>query len=139
MAQLAEVARDPKRAAKLKGALNGDPTGDRVLAAIFATVPSVGIGDTWQLRTLKDARATRPPLQYIVPGISVGSLSIVYGAPGTLKSMLLADLCVCVAMGAPWLSPLPGESGSGLSTLQVPVMWLDFDNGRRRTDERFGS
>jgi len=95
----------------------------------------------WKLRTLKDAYKPRDPLQYVIDGLfSLPSLNIVYGAPGSLKSMVLADAAVCVASGQKWLEPLPvgeGEGGRTLNTMQVPVLWIDFDNGTRRTDERF--
>src|SRR5690606_14690163 len=64
----------------------------------------------------------------------------VYGAPGSLKSMLLSDLCCCVAAGTPWLAPMPGDSvkpGLTLNTTQAPVLWIDYDNGVRYVDERF--
>lgn len=94
----------------------------------------------WQgyLRNLSDAYKPRPPVQYVVDGLFArGSLNIVYGAPGTLKSMLLADMCVCVAAGVPWLPGLP-DSGDvyAMPTTQTGVLWVDYDNGSRRTDER---
>ena len=92
----------------------------------------------WEVRTLADAYAPRDPLQYAVENLfALPSLSITYGAPGTLKSMLLTDLSICVAGGLPWLSPLPdSEQNTTRKTDQAPVLWLDFDNGQRRTDER---
>jgi hypothetical protein len=48
------------------------------------------------------------PLIYVVEGLfPLPSLSIVYGAPGTIKSLLMADLAICAAAGLPWLPPLP--------------------------------
>jgi hypothetical protein len=92
----------------------------------------------WQIYTLVDAYRPRPPLEYAVSGLfSLPGLSIIYGAPGTLKSMLMVDMAACVAAGLPWLPPLPAkEDVSPLETLQVPVLWCDFDNGKHRTDER---
>ncbi len=94
----------------------------------------------WRLRTLTDAYAERPPLQYLVEGLlPCPSLSVVFGGPGSLKSMLLADLAVAVVSGAKWLEPLPSSQsapGVTFSTLQATVLWIDFDNGIRRTDER---
>lgn len=94
----------------------------------------------WKLRTLVDAYEERPPQKYLVDGLlPCPSLSIVYGGPGSLKSMLLADLAVCVVSGAQWLEPLPGETSANtvtLNTQQAAVLWVDFDNGTRRTDER---
>lgn len=94
--------------------------------------------DPWKIYTLKDAEKPREPLVWVVDGIiSAGSLSIWYGAPGTLKSMILADLSVCVASGSRWLVDQRGGGGYGVA--RGPVMWLDFDNGQRRTHERFGA
>jgi len=95
--------------------------------------------DPWQVFTLRDAFAPRDPLVWIVEGIvSAGSLNIWYGAPGTLKSMLLSDMAVSVAAGYRWLSK-PAEPLTGLFTTPGAVMWLDFDNGQRRTHERFAA
>ncbi len=92
---------------------------------------------TWQFRTLKDAYQPRPPLEFAIDQIlMMPSLNIVYGPPGSLKSMLLADACLCVALGCLWLDGLL-DATQGIKTQQMPVMWLDFDNGARRTDERF--
>lgn len=94
----------------------------------------------WHLRSLADAYAERPPLPYLVDGLlPCPSLSIVYGGPGSLKSMILADLAVTIVAGEKWLEPLPGsdkEAGVTFATTQAPVLWIDFDNGIRRTDER---
>ena len=92
--------------------------------------------DPWKIFTLRDAFQPRPPLTWLVDRIlPTGSLSIWYGAPGTLKSMILADLSVCVAGGLRWLTNTQGAGG--YRTEQSPVLWLDFDNGARRTHERF--
>lgn len=103
--------------------------------------------DPWQVFTLADAYQERPPVEYVAGRLfALPSLNIVYGAPGTLKSFLLADLAVCVAGGLEWLPPAPwlngsrnGSGGRGIPTRQRAVMWLDFDNGRRRTHDRFGA
>ena len=95
----------------------------------------------WNFRTLDNAYAERKPTQYVVGQLfALPSLNIVYGAPGCLKSMLLADMAVCVAGGLDWLEPLPESEHTRLfPTLQKPVLWIDFDNGARRTDDRFGA
>lgn len=99
--------------------------------------------DSWQAYTLADAYQERPPLEYIAAGLfALPSLNIVYGAPGTLKSFLLADLATCAAGGHHWLEPAAWVNGNlarGIPTRQVPVMWVDYDNGRRRTLDRFGA
>ena len=55
------------------------------------------------------------------------SLSVVYGASGSLKSMLLADAMANVVKGRSWL---------GREVIKAPALWVDFDNGKRRTHER---
>jgi hypothetical protein len=105
--------------------------------------PPAPPSDPWQVFTLADAYLVRPPVEYIAAGLfALPSLNIVYGSPGTLKSFLLADLAVNAAAGAEWLPPAPWVNGNlakGIPTRQCPVMWLDFDNGRRRTHDRFGA
>jgi hypothetical protein len=89
----------------------------------------------WERRTLADGRERRDPVRYVIDGlIERPSLNVVYGAPGTLKSMLLADMCVCVASGIDWLPEKLG--GDGTKVECVPTLWVDLDNGVRRTDER---
>lgn len=99
--------------------------------------------DPWQVFTLEDAYQDRPPVEYIAAGLfALPSLNVVYGAPGTLKSFILADLAVCAAAGLEWLTPAPwvnGNQASGIPTRPCPTMWIDFDNGRRRTHDRFGA
>lgn len=92
----------------------------------------------WQLFTLADAYAPRPPTRYVVEDLfPLPSLSVVYGPPGSLKSLILADLAVCVAAGLPWLPPMPREAGLPKAVSPVPVFWADFDNGPRLTHARF--
>jgi len=99
--------------------------------------------DPWVPFTLKDCYQERDPIKHIAGNVfDQGSLNVVYGSPGTLKSFLLADLFLCVAAGKPWLQPAPWQSdntGNGLQTMQTPGLWLDFDNGQRRTLDRFSA
>lgn len=90
----------------------------------------------WNIRGLSNAFAYREPTEYIVDKFFArGTLNIVYGAPASMKSMLLADLAACVVTGKEWLiGSLDG--GRGIATARHPVFWLDMDNGTRRTDER---
>ena len=95
-------------------------------------------GTGWDYRTLKDAFAPRPPTQYVVEGLfPLGSLNIVYGAPGSLKTMLLLDMAAAVVQGGDWLPPVPGkQEQTARATVQGPVLWLDFDNGGAAMDAR---
>jgi putative DNA primase/helicase len=64
-----------------------------------------------QIHTLEEAFKPRQKRQYLVTRlIPLPSLTIVFGAPGGFKSLLIADLATCVAAGLPWLSPLPQNS-----------------------------
>lgn len=91
----------------------------------------------WNFRTFIDSYAPRYPLTYAIDGLfSLPSMNVIFGAPGSLKSMFMADACVCVALGVPWLTGLI-DMGPSIKTIQCNVMWIDFDNGEYRTDERF--
>ena len=108
------------------------------MKATFAADPSTPPALLWegQARTLADAYAPRPPVEQLVRGvITRPSLNITFGPPGSLKSLFIGDLAVCVARGLVWLPRLDGSGG--FATQQVPVIWLDFDNGVRDSDDRF--
>ena len=137
---------DPKTTKLLKEYAALDPDQLRLFhqAAIQGEEIQDETADPWQPFTLADAYLDRPPIEYVVSGIfSLPSLNIVYAAPGTLKSFVLADMAVCVAAGEIWLTPAPWRPGDaglpGIKTTKAPVMWLDFDNGARRTHERIGA
>ena len=97
--------------------------------------------DPWLPFYIADALQDRPPVEYIAAGLfPLSSLNIVYGAPGCLKSFVLADLAISAAMGATWLPAAPWQPGStGFPTRQAPVIWIDFDNGERKTHDRIGA
>jgi len=128
---------------------NGLPDVDQLVSeALIAPRPPIDqggpkLGRMWQIFTLSDAYQERPPLKYYVDGVfHEASLNLVFGAPGSLKSMLLADMAANVTMGKPWLSPLPtveSQGGRSFQTVQTSVLWVDYDNGRRRTHERFSA
>jgi hypothetical protein len=97
--------------------------------------------DPWDVFTLEDAYQDRQPVEFLAAGIlTAGSLVIPYGAPGALKSFLLADLAVCIAAGMDFLPPahwINGNRATAIKTKQSPVIWLDFDNGKNMTHRRF--
>jgi hypothetical protein len=100
------------------------------------------VGDPWNKRTfsLVDAEvaAKSPRAESVVDGlIRERSLYCVFSPPGAYKSMLIADMAVCVSAGAPYLGALPGRFGTGRGTKQRAVLWLDFDNGQDVTHARF--
>ena len=70
--------------------------------------------EDWHVYTLENAYEERPPLRHVIDGLFPSpSLSIIYGAPGTIKSLLVADLAICLAAGLP---PLPRPPA-------VPAPW----------------
>ena len=90
-------------------------------------------GDPWtgNIFTLRDAYADREPIHYAVDGLfSRPSLNIVYGHPGTLKSLIAGDIAIHVAGGCEW---------QGHAVEKSATLWLDLDNGKRRSHERFGA
>lgn len=90
----------------------------------------------WMFRTLHEARTPRPPTEYIIDKyLETHSLNILYGAPGSFKSMIALDMALAVAGGQDWLPGVFGQ-GKGATVKQSPVIWIDMDNGTRRTDQR---
>lgn len=92
--------------------------------------------DSWKRLTLADAFRARPPVERVVAGLlRRGSISIWYGAPGTQKSLLIADMCICVISGTRWLRGVDGAGG--YETKRAAIAWLDLDNGEGLSLERF--
>lgn len=124
----------------IKSLLNGNFHTPETVAAQNAAGELI---KTWNIRTLSNAYEEREPWKYIIDGlIPYPSLCAFYGGPGSLKSMILADMAACIASGQRWLEPLPVEQSSppiSFKVEQSPVFWIDFDNGTRRTDERVES
>lgn len=89
-----------------------------------------------QLHTAKNALMARPPREYIVERLMFRpSLSMVYGFPESLKTNLVMDLAVCVAVGKIWLA---GNSKTkGFTVKQSPILWVDADSGMDTLDGRF--
>jgi len=85
-----------------------------------------------------DALKPLPPLRWVVkPILARPSVSIFFGAPKGLKTLLLLDLAISVAAGKKWLTTPTG--GGGFEVTPSPVAWLDCENGLRRMSERIGS
>lgn len=95
-------------------------------------------GGVWSFKSIADAQEELEPIEYIVNKvIAKPSVNIFFGAPGTMKSMLLGDMCMSILGGENWLeSP---EGVGGLETSFCPIIWIDVDNGDRRSRERFGA
>lgn len=103
----------------------------------------------WKLGGVRTAKATRPPIHYIVPGlIACPSVNMLFGPPSAKKTMLLADLMTALVSGTKWL-PVQGSWGgvdfdTNLATVDPDgainyhggVMLIDGDTGPARTSER---
>ena len=88
--------------------------------------------------TLEDAYQERHPRTYALQGITeMPSVNILYGTPTSMKSMLLADKVHCILNGIPWLQNDHGALG--VQTNKTGILWVDFDNGRRRTLDRLAA
>lgn len=122
-------------------AIRIDENGKPDITALLNESKPKNLFERWQVRSLKDAYTERPPTRYVIDKLfALPSLNVVYGSPAGMKSMLLGDAAVCVASGQPWLPGLPtaeGQSVTPFHTMQGPILWIDYDNGTRRTDERF--
>ncbi len=98
--------------------------------------------DSWKAFSLCDALLPRGPIEYAVAGVlEVPSLNMVYGPPGCLKSFMTAQMLLDISAGVDFLPPAPWKPDGqpGYKTQKSPVMWLDFDNGVRRTHDRFAA
>jgi len=91
-----------------------------------------------QLHNAEDALQDRPPMDYVVKNvIPLPSLNMFYGTSGTLKTNLILDMAVCVALGRKWLTDTNNKSG--YETKKNPVLWVDADSGIRALDIRIGA
>ena len=98
--------------------------------------------DNWgEPFNLVDTCAPHPPVDFVVDGLyKIPSLNMLFGSEGDLKTMLMAYKCVCIAGGLPILPPAPwNPGGRSFPVKQVPVMYLDMDNGKDEMDERFAA
>lgn len=103
--------------------------------------PETAVEDAvaWEVLSLEDAYKPQPPTEWLIKGIiERGGLITVFGAPGDLKTLSVQDAAACIVSGQPWL-PGAGDDGKGFATKQAPVLWLDIDNGRKRTTERIAA
>lgn len=132
-AELDELARlEPELARQLLKALL------RIRADGEETTIDLRATSRWSpLKTLVEAYRERPPTPYLVERLlPLPSLSLFYGPPGTMKSLALMDLAMCVASGQPWLGL---GSGDAFATQAAPLLWLDLDQGDATMSERLAA
>jgi hypothetical protein len=104
--------------------------GSKVLQETIAELHPDEREPVWRWGGLEDLLAPFKPVEYIVSGmIPKGSMTLLFGADGSLKSMLAMDLAVCVATGKEYLVGLDDQA-NGFATKEATVLWYDADNGR---------
>ncbi len=102
--------------------------------------PETAFSGGWQFRTLVDAYQPREPTRYLVDGvIPEGTLGILFGPPGGMKTMVCNDssLGAVVRMGTVRKRPFlaAGKSEHWLRPINhgsQPAIWLrvSFQRGR---------
>lgn len=79
--------------------------------------------------SLADALAQCNPVTWQTDRIfPVGSVALVFGAPGSKKTYSMIDLAVCTALGKDWLEQFPCKQGA--------VLIVDEESGPRRLMRR---
>jgi hypothetical protein len=93
---------------------------------------------SYVIKSYADALEPKPKVGYLIDKVlQAGSVSIWYGYPGSLKSLLVMDMAMAVALGVPWLPDMPpNQKVLGHKTVQTPIIWIDIDNGEDVVEER---
>jgi len=109
------------------------------LEEVLASVASEAPGNVtekhgpprFMLRNAAYALRPLPPIEWVVDQlISVGSLNVFYGEPGSKKTYSMLSLAVCVALGKSWL---------GFLVNPRRVLIIDEESGERRLALRLGA
>lgn len=80
------------------------------------------MAEQWQIKSLNELTTNPVTIKYVIKDVFTrGSLNLVYGEPGSKKSLLMLDAALCVATGKDWLQALPVR--------QSIVLWVDCENG----------
>lgn len=83
-----------------------------------------------QIHHAAEALEPQPPMEYVVKNLlTKGSVTLIYGEPGSKKTYALGSLGVCVAIGKTWLE---------FETVPTKVLFLDEESGRVRFTRRLG-
>jgi len=95
----------------------------------------------WKVYTLEDSYVELPdPVWAVEDMFQIPSVNLIYGAPGSLKSMAVLDMVMCNAIGKPWLQNFNGAPS--FNTTKTGVLWVDLDNGMytvRRRNKAIGA
>jgi hypothetical protein len=92
-------------------------------------------------KTLQDAYKPRAKCRFIVDSVlPTPGVGMFVAGPGKLKSFIVADLIMSIVGNeGTWPQKSPRENGyfNPFNIIHCPVTWIDYDNGDRRTAERF--
>lgn len=111
-------------------------SGNTVQDLITLVNQKESISHKWKIKTLETAFEELIPTEYIVaPLVPKRSLNIWFGAPGSMKSMILMDMCFSILSG---LDFIPG-SKTEMETKPASILWIDLDNGNDVLKERFSA
>jgi hypothetical protein len=118
--------------------------GDGFLEEVNAADPNqdpalLGSSTGWNIYGMAKAYEPLPPLEWLaMPYISRPSVSIWFGRPKSLKSMVVLDLALHVAAGKNWMTRPRKELG-GVPVTKSGVLWVDLENGERVTQARISA
>jgi hypothetical protein len=83
-----------------------------------------GDAPRYTLHSAGEALQPQPPITWIVDRLfSTGSVSVIFGEPGSKKTYSMLDLAVCVGLGVPWLN---------FATQKGSALLVDEESGTRR-------
>ncbi|MBX3049169.1 MAG: AAA family ATPase [Anaerolineales bacterium] len=83
---------------------------------------------SWKWLDAVDILAPRQPRGWVVENLlRPKSLNALYGPSGDFKSMLLMDLCSCLALGRPWLPALSDGAVEPFKTHKTTPLWINID------------
>lgn len=109
------------------------------MAAKTKKIKKENVMQGWKVKTLQDAFAPRPPREYAVVGLfPFHTLNIVFGIEGSMKSLLMMDMALCISEGLPWLAYEDGNNYK-FETNKCNVLYIDCDNGSLTDDERINA
>jgi hypothetical protein len=134
LAAAAEAARN----AALGQAGDSVTLADQLQAQLDAVRSGAAGADQWLAEPWDEVMLERPPQAQVVSGLfDLPSTSAIVAGSAKLKTMILLDLAVSVAVGRAWLPPLPGRADvEPFSTIAAPVGFVSQDTGRIAILER---
>lgn len=100
---------------------SADPLAD------LSTLQTSSGWEPFDLATVQDEII--PPTEYLVkPYVTRPGVTIFFGRPKELKSLVVLEMSLHIASGLPWLTSSP-NSNDGIEVKQGRVVWLDIENG----------